>query len=343
MNSQETYESDAAPKASTIQHSGPGFVRLKSKQKKLLRKALQGGLSREKALAVVQAVPIAKGLLPAPYGIQTSTPYPYSTFVKCVKIGVAPESAGTLLTAEEISRIKEAIVDVTVEKSGSQKPQFEGCVPRRGWLLITCSNLSTEEWFKQNFCHIQAKVDFKLKLMKESELPRKNVVRGYFPDSLSTSSKKVLEIIEAQNSVSTAEWRVMDRLIQGDFLHLVMAVDNESHKKLAKMGGTIFYRFGRLKLYSKSASDGKAGLHARKLTSNKSPSKESFEIPAPSQIAGQVQALRNNGSWNLCYNPWNTYHNAGNQWNQQPNFRYCPPYPREDQAPVWPGSGAWNG
>nr|XP_016939775.2 uncharacterized protein LOC108017271 [Drosophila suzukii] len=338
MNSLKIYESDAAPKASTIQNSGPGFVRLKSKQKKLLRKALQGGLTREKALAVAQAVPIAKGLLPAPYGIQTSNPYPYSTFVKCVRIGVAPESAGTLLTAEEVTRIKEAIVDVTVENSGSQKPQFEGCVPRRGWLLITCSNLSTAEWLKQNFCHIQAKVEIKLKLMKESELPKKNVVLGYFPDSLSTSSEKVLQIIEAQNSVSTAEWRVMNRLIHGDFLHLVMAVDNESHKKLVKMGGLIFYRFGRLKLYSKSASDRKKALDGKNLASNISPIEKSFEKPAPSQTAPQDQAMRNNGPGNFCDNPWNTYNNPGNQWNQQPNSWYYPYYP----SPFWSGSGTWN-
>ncbi|EDW53509.1 GM12161 [Drosophila sechellia] len=65
MNSLKVNEFDAAPEASPNRNpsvdSGPGFVRLKTRQKKLLRKALHGGLTREKALEVVQALPIVKG------------------------------------------------------------------------------------------------------------------------------------------------------------------------------------------------------------------------------------------------------------------------------------------
>ncbi|XP_044251475.1 uncharacterized protein [Drosophila takahashii] len=344
MNSLEEYESDAAPKASRNQKSGPDFVRLKTNQKKMLRRALQEGLTRERALELALAIPVARSLLPAPYGIQTKSPYPYSTFLKCVKVGLSPAIPGNPLTTEQMSRIKEAIIDVTVEQSGSQKPQFEGCFCRRGWLLIICSDINTSEWLNRNLCHIQSKVDVKLKLLKESELPRKNVVRGYFPDSLTTSNKKVLDIIEAQNSVSTAEWRVMNRLTQGDLLHLVMAVDNESHRKLVKIGGNISYRFGHVKLYM----DRKSVLNGREKKSNMEPlEKKSQGKSASSQTNVpllQEPAMRNDGPWNFCDTPRNTYNNS---WNQQPNFTSIPINPSEYlpyfRSPEFSGWGFWNG
>ncbi|KAH8362883.1 hypothetical protein KR084_002256 [Drosophila pseudotakahashii] len=342
MNSLEVYESDAAPKASINQNSGPDFVRLKTNQKKMLRRALQEGLTRERALELAQAIPVARSLLPAPYGIQTKSPYPYSTFLKCVKVGLAPATAGNPLTTEEMSRIKEAIVDVTVEqRSGSEKPQFEGCFCRRGWLLIICSDINTSEWLNRNLCHIQSKVDVNLKLLNESELPRKNVVRGHFPDSLTTSNKKVLDIIEAQNSVSTAEWRVMNRLTQGDMLHLVMAVDNESHKKLVKIGGNISYRFGRLKLYV----DRKTVLNGREKKSNIEPLERKSQGNSASSKTKvpllQEPAMRNDDT------PRNTYNNPWNQGNQQANLRYYPTNPMKYspnlRSPEFSGWGSWNG
>ncbi|EDV53079.1 uncharacterized protein LOC6555293 [Drosophila erecta] len=347
MNSLEVNESDAAPEASPNQNpsvdSGPGFVRLTTKQKKLLRKALQGGLTREKALEVVQALPIVKGLLPAPYGIQATNPYPYSVFVQCVRIGLAAESAGTSLTSEQMARIKEAIIDVTVEQSGSQKPQFEGCVARRGWLLVTCSNSSTSEWFKRNFCHIQAKVATKLKLMDESELPRKNVVLGYFPDSLSTSSQKVLEIIQAQNPVSTAEWRVMQRLTHGELLHLAMAVDNESHKKLVALNGTISYRFGRVKLCMKNPLDRKSVPNGRRETSCAAPDGKSLEKAVETR---EVVPVRHDNPWKQCNNPGLSHNNPRMQWNQQHMLRYDPYNPRELPSYLvrasYSGPGYWS-
>ncbi|EDX15002.1 uncharacterized protein LOC6730216 [Drosophila simulans] len=332
MNSLEANEFDAAPEASPNRNpsvdSGPGFVRLKTRQKKLLRKALHGGLTREKALEVVQALPIVKGLLPDPYGIQAANPYP-SGLVECVRIGLAAESAGTSLTSEQMTMIKEAIIDVTVEQSGSQKPQFEGCVARRGWLLVTCSNSSTSEWFKQNFCHIQSKVTTKLKLMDESELPRRNVVLGYFPDSLTTSSQKVLEIIQAQNPVSTAEWRVMNRLTHGELLHLSMAVDNESHKKLIELNGTISFRFGRVKLCLKNSLDRKSVLNGRKETSPNRKSLEKAAISREIVPTPQEPVITSVSPWNQSNNPWISHSNPRIQWNQQQMLRYDPYSPRE--------------
>ncbi|XP_043653393.1 uncharacterized protein LOC122620138 [Drosophila teissieri] len=346
MNSLETNESDAAPEASpnrnpSVDSGPPGFVRLKTKQKKLLRKALQKGLTREKALAVVQALPTVKGLLPAPYGIQSSNPYPYSVLVQCVRIGLAAESAGTSLTSEQMDQIKEAIIDVTVEQAGSQKPQFEGCVARRGWLLVTCSNSSTSEWFKRNFCHIQSKVTTKLKLMDETELPRKNVVLGYFPDSIATSSQKVLEIIQAQNPVSTAEWRVMNRLNQGELLHLAMAVDNESHQKLIELNGTISFRFGRVKLCMKTPLERKSVLNGKEDAAPDGRFREKAAetrevVPVP-----QEPVIRNGNPRNQCNNPWPSHNNPRMQWNQQQMLRYDPYHPRE--LPSHSGPGYWNG
>ncbi|XP_017076395.2 uncharacterized protein LOC108111437 [Drosophila eugracilis] len=352
MNSSIVYESDAAPDASPNQNpkerSGPDFVRLRTKQRKLLRKALRVGLTREKALVIAQAVPMAKGLLPAPYGIQTSKPYPYSTFLKCVKLGFVSESDGTPLTTEQMSKIKEAIIDVVVEQAGSKKPKFEECVDRKGWLLVICSNSSTATWLKRNFCHIQSKLTFKLKLLEESNLPRKNVVCGYFPDSLSTSNEKVLEIIAAQNAISTAEWRVMNRLTQGDYLQLVLTVDNESHQTLVKMNGIISYRFGSLKLSIKSSSVRKSVLDEEEEPSNEAPPEETPQVQGDAQNTAvtvfQKPPIQNNARMNFNYgqyyypwnqngNAWNNYNNLWyqwHQWNQQQMYRYDPSYPRDN-------------
>ncbi|XP_017131721.1 uncharacterized protein LOC108148916 [Drosophila elegans] len=352
MNSFIVSESDAAPKVSPIQNpevdSGPGFVRLKTKQKKLLRKALREGISRAKALRIVQATPVVRGLLRAPCRIKeivNPTNRPNSSLDKSVRLGFASESDGTLLTTDQMSRIKEAIIDVTVEHSGSEMPQFEACVARRGWLMVICANFSTAQWLISNLCHIQTKVALKLKLMTEEELPRKNVIRGYFPDSLSTTNKKVLDIIEAQNPVSTKEWRVINRLIHGELLLLVMAVDNESQKKLVELDGIISFRFGRLKLSMKGLTDRNKLITAKEKTSTERQTPE--KVPSIQSAAPVVEepVMRNygprnynNGPWNNCYGPWNFYDNPWTRWDQPPNFRYGPPNPSNFFGP-----GFWTG
>ncbi|XP_017058725.1 uncharacterized protein LOC108099613 [Drosophila ficusphila] len=339
MNSSIVTESDAALKASQLQNpkgdSGPGFVRLKTKQKKLLKKALLGGLTREKALKMVQAIPVVKGLLPAPYKINELVNQTNSV-VKPVRLGISSESAGTPLTSNQMSSIKEAIIDVTVEQSGNLKPQFEGCAARKGWLLVICSNLLTAEWLKRNFSHVRTKAGLKLRLMGEEELPRKNVVQGYFPDSLSTSSKKVLDIIEAQNPVSTSEWRVMNRLTHGDLLHLVLTVDNESHKKLVDLDGIISFRFGRLKLSMREPlNKRKSLLNAKEGTTSISQSTET-RWPNPAVVPDRQRTVVGNdgpwnyiNSWNSFENPWNICNSPWNHWDQQHNFRYGSTDPRQ--------------
>uniref|UniRef100_A0A6P4FDV9 Uncharacterized protein LOC108050881 n=1 Tax=Drosophila rhopaloa TaxID=1041015 RepID=A0A6P4FDV9_DRORH len=368
MNSYIFSESDAAPKASPIQNpvvdSGPGFVRLKTKQKKLLRKALREGITREKAIQIVQAIPNENGLLRAPYkfrDIVNPTNGPFSSVVRFVRLGFASESDGTMLTSEQLSRIQEAIIDVTVEHAGGEMPQFEKCVARKGWLMVICANFSTSQWLKRNFCHIQAKVEFKLKLMTEEELPRKNVIRGYFPDSLSTGNQKVLDIIEAQNPVSTTEWRVLKRLTYGELLHLVISVDNESQKKLVDLDGIISFRFGRLKFSMKE--DKETMIRKQSLKPKEKPIQVTQPLqkvtPPLQKVTPPLQKVTasqaavpvvqnpsncNNGQW-LNYNgmTWNTYYYPWTQWGFQSNYSYIPPNPKTFSGPGFSESGAWVG
>ena len=73
------------------------------------------------------------------------------------------------------------------------------------------------------------------------------------PQSLELSSAKILATIASQNAELQANiWKVVQREKEGALLHLVLAIDDASMKRLNFLKGKINYRFNFAKLILKS-------------------------------------------------------------------------------------------
>ncbi|XP_037959113.1 uncharacterized protein LOC119688510 [Teleopsis dalmanni] len=281
----ETVESDDSDTGSVVsQKSGltvvgskvgnltlesPKFTHLKRSERRRFKAAMSSGHSRAEALKIAMQHPPANkrvrseeqspGLFPAKkhkvahVGLTKPS---YSLAVKGVRLGfTSADPAGTSLSTEQITLLQEAIIDVAIEQHNDEiQPEFEGCLPRTGWLLIVCSDAKTAEWVKKFSGHIGAKSGLALNVVEEKDFPRTHVVRGYFPQSLTLSNEKVLATIGTQNKFSTTRWKVIRRLTQDQMLHLVFVIDDESMKKLSELKGRIAYRFGHLRLMLKGTT-----------------------------------------------------------------------------------------
>ncbi|XP_037944374.1 prolyl 4-hydroxylase subunit alpha-2-like [Teleopsis dalmanni] len=85
--------------------------------------------------------------------------------------------AGTSLSTEQIMLLQEAIIDVAIEQHNDEiQPEFEGCLPRTGWLLIVCSDAKTAKWVKQFSGHIGAKCGLAINVVEEKDFPRTHIV-----------------------------------------------------------------------------------------------------------------------------------------------------------------------
>ena len=245
-----------------------GFIKLSSAEKRRFKKALANGLSREKALETAKMNPPSKTESKRTRSedespettkkrprttLRTPAKPTFSQAVSSVRLGlVSTDMANRPINAEQMVRLQEAVIDVAIEHAGgSVRPEFEGCIPRTGWLLLVCTNAPTANWVRSNFEHIRKKSALDINLVEEGQFPRTHVVRGYFPQSLSLTSEKVLATIAAQNPLSTEQWKVVQRMTHGQLLHLVIAIDNTSIKKLVELKGRIAYRFGHIKLILK--------------------------------------------------------------------------------------------
>ncbi|XP_037935015.1 uncharacterized protein LOC119669259 [Teleopsis dalmanni] len=242
------------------------FTHFKRSERRRFKAAMSSGHSRAEALKIAMQHPPANkrvrseeqspGLFPAKkhkvahVGLTKPS---YSLAVKGVRLGfTSADSAGTSLSTEQITLLQEAIIDVAIEQHNDEiQPEFEGCLPRTGWLLIVCSDTKTAKWVKQFSGH---KRGLAINAVEEKDFPRTHVVRGYFPQSLTLSNEKVLATIGTQNKFSTKRWKVIRRLTQDQMLHLVFVIDDESMRKLSELKGRIAYRFGHLRLMLKGTA-----------------------------------------------------------------------------------------
>lgn len=259
-----TADAGVSGAAAALPNNTTGFVKLNSSANRRFKKAMRAGLTRESALQAALETPSdfkrgrSDGNTPPQQvakrvrGTNTWQVAPsYNDVANSVKLGVVPCNLATSpLNASEMSSIQEAVVDTSIELTGGNvNPQFLGCRWKNGWLYFICANLATAEWVKLNFDSIKSKCGLDIILIEEPEFPRLFTIRGYFPDSLELTDKKILATIEAQNAnLQATSWKVLDRLNNGRVVQLVLAVEDVHYEKLCQLHGLISYRFGQLRL-----------------------------------------------------------------------------------------------
>ncbi|XP_064553833.1 uncharacterized protein LOC135439131 isoform X2 [Drosophila montana] len=163
-----------------------------------------------------------------------------------IKLAFIATNRSPPLTAEHMARLQQVILEVTVShRTPNVFPQFEDCAPQSEWLLLVCANRMTADWVRHNFAHIRNESGLNIELLEERHIPR-NLIDGYFPNSAQLPDDKVLALINAQNPIKTRQWRIMRRAVNDHILHLSMAIDDDSMRKLGACGGYISYCFGSI-------------------------------------------------------------------------------------------------
>ncbi|XP_075165250.1 uncharacterized protein LOC142237739 [Haematobia irritans] len=261
-----TNKTEIYPKCSlTTSQQGPDFVKMKSAEKRRFKKALSQGFSREKALEFAKGKSETTSSLKRP---PTTTKNPFKDTDKRMKFTQTPSDDGCVnmglipldlfenpFDQTQIDRLQEAIIDAAIETRSEIKPEFEGCLPRKGWLMVTCTNRNTAEWLRSNVHVIKEKSRVQLTVVEETDFPCSYYVQGSFPNSQGLANSKILDTIEAQNQLKASTWKVLQRKwSEGSTVHLSLSVDAKSWTKLAETNGRIAYRFGHINLQLQKAN-----------------------------------------------------------------------------------------
>ncbi|XP_061392693.1 uncharacterized protein LOC133328154 [Musca vetustissima] len=231
----------------------PHFVKLNTAEKRRFKKALAEGLSRKEALERAKKpeerkYPLKRNFTAERYSRESIKK---SRLESCtINMGLMPRDLyQNPFTTEDLDRLQEAIIDAAIETGCEIKPQFKGCHPRRGWLMVSCSNANTAEWLQMNVDIIKSKSDLDLQIIEEADFPQTYYVHGTFPNSQGLANFKILGTIEAQNQLKATSWRVLQRKwSEGSNVELSLAVDKKSWQELRKIKGHIAYRFGHIHL-----------------------------------------------------------------------------------------------
>ncbi|XP_050513042.1 uncharacterized protein LOC126888705 [Diabrotica virgifera virgifera] len=172
-----------------------------------------------------------------------------------IKVGIMPsEFPSQSLTTEQLEAVKELILDKILEhqREKSEKPNFLSAQNRPGWLALMCADKATLQWLKTHIGEIHPWEGATLRLVEGEEIPHTELFTTYLHGSKEYSTNKILGLIEAQNSLHTSSWRVINRSTSGAVEILTLSVDSQSAERLRTMGYTINYRYGRTVIRKKS-------------------------------------------------------------------------------------------
>lgn len=166
--------------------------------------------------------------------------------VKSVRVGIIPTNFPTRkLVKDEVNNIKRKILKLVAEQRGENniKPRFtDNPVARAGWLKIFCADESTAVWLKS----LDYWREENYKVVDECDFPAETFLLGHFGYSNEEETATIFGVVEAQNDVSTAEWREVTRKDVGSMVFLTFAVDPVSLEQLQELNFCVEYGFGQV-------------------------------------------------------------------------------------------------
>nr|XP_029734587.1 uncharacterized protein LOC109403392 [Aedes albopictus] len=172
----------------------------------------------------------------------------YSEVVNYVRVGILPVGyPNTELTTQQLAAIQNEILKkVSEQRKERMKPKFGSCLFRPGHLIIVCKNKDTVEWLKAKISVIKPWENACLITVDEKDIPRPEILVGFFPRSEQDSNEEILTYVESQNEGLVVDaWRILKRYTVKQYhVELVFTVDAVSMRSLEDCKFTIDYKFG---------------------------------------------------------------------------------------------------
>jgi len=181
-------------------------------------------------------------------GSDGSTP-PLETNIKIAIVSTFYPN--TLLTQVRLKAIESDILDKVVKQSSNIKPKFNGITFRDGYLEVTCADKPTADWLKQLAPTIKPWRGAALMAIHEENIPQveKEVLIGFFPNSLGDTSEKIMDYIAAQNEgIDISKWNLLSRHTDQNLVNMSFTVDPTSFQNLKNWGYKINYKFGQVQM-----------------------------------------------------------------------------------------------
>lgn len=175
----------------------------------------------------------------------------YKQAAEGTRVGIlSADFPATALTLDQMTAVKEAILTRVLKlQNEGIKPGFSGITPKPGWLVITCKDEATVEWLKTIAAELKPWEGASLKAVMGEELPRLQILTGYFPDSAKNTTDEVQQYLENQNqAIKAKSWKVISKLPEKDMLRVTFSVDFASVTVLKKLNYRLSYKFGQVQL-----------------------------------------------------------------------------------------------
>ncbi|KAL9695173.1 hypothetical protein quinque_014458 [Culex quinquefasciatus] len=131
-----------------------------------------------------------------------------------VRVGILPAKYPQCqFTERQMQIVQDAILyNVTLQRNEQFKPKFTNCWQRYGCLVINCQDIQTAQWLDHLVPTLSPWEGADLVAIEASNIPRLEVLIGFFPQSVADDDQAIKVFIESQNDgLSTENWRVQDR------------------------------------------------------------------------------------------------------------------------------------
>ncbi|KAL1376905.1 hypothetical protein pipiens_000616, partial [Culex pipiens pipiens] len=123
--------------------------------------------------------------------------------------------------------------------------------------MLLCQENSTANWVKMVVSSISPWENAVLSAVDEADIPRKEVLRGYFYRSKNDENDTVLGYLESQNdNLDTSAWRILRRSGKNDHVEWAFTIDTASMKLLEEQKFVVNYKFGQTMFRRKQAETG---------------------------------------------------------------------------------------
>lgn len=266
-----------------------------------------------KSSSVQHRIDAVRSKLPIPQkGTEGRINPSYRDVANYVKLGVLSKGYPKIeLSTDQLTAIqKEILMKVAGQRKESLKPKFGNCVLKSGYLIIVCKNPETADWLKGIIPSITPWAGAELLAVDEKDIPRPEILIGFFPWSAEDSNEEILTLLESQNEgLAVDAWRILQRSIKNQHVELVFTVDGGSLNSIIKNCFNLDFKFGyaslRKKYQKKNEEDGSerperkddcGPLKTHKSTGDSKMIVDQIEqIPGPSGVKSTKTNIKNSG------------------------------------------------
>ncbi|XP_053697619.1 uncharacterized protein LOC128744557 isoform X2 [Sabethes cyaneus] len=197
----------------------------------------------------------------------------YRDVVSGVKLGILPRSYPNieLTTQQLIATQNEILIRVEKQRKDTLKPKFGHCAFKSGYLVIFCKNQETATWLKTIVPSLKPWEGAELVAVDEKDIPRPEILIGFFPWSAEDSNERILTLLESQNDgLAVDAWRILQRNIVNQHLELIFTVDGVSMNSIKSSEFVLDFKFGnaqiRKKFHKRNQTETKPGEGKKQLS-----------------------------------------------------------------------------